>query len=245
MKILLQIAYLGREFHGWQVQPGCRTVQGVLQQTYDSLCGMPCAITGCSRTDAGVHARQFFCTAETAESPSIPPERLPYALNRELPPDLAVHSARAVEDSFHPRYSAQGKEYEYLIRNTPQRDPFFEGFAWHYPRPLALSAMQKGADLLVGRHDFSSFCAAAADVQDKVRTVKYCRLEREGDTVKIRVAADVFLYNMVRILVGTLVEIAEGKYSPEDVEAILAAKDRNCAGRTAPGEGLYLNRVFY
>lgn len=245
MNILLEIAYLGKDFHGWQVQPGCRTVQGVLQNAYENLCGLSCRLTGCSRTDAGVHAKQFFCSAKSETAPGIPIEKLASAMNRALPSDLAVKSAREVGDLFHPRYDAKKKEYEYLIRNTAFRDPFSSGLVWQYERPLRLEKMQEGAAYFLGKHDFSSFCAAGSDVQSKVRTVDRCQVERDGDLVRITVSADGFLYHMVRIIVGTLADVSEGKYSPSDIESVLAAKDRKQAGRTAPGEGLYLRRVFY
>ena len=245
MKLLLEIQYCGRCFHGWQVQPGCRTVQQTLQAAVETLSGVPCGITGCSRTDSGVHAEQFFCTVQTAQPIQIPMDKLPLALNAILPADLTAVSARPVEDSFHPRYCATGKRYEYRILNRPLPDPFLSGLVFHYPRPIQMDRMALAASHFIGKHDFSSFCAAASDVEDKVRTLTECSVRREGDLVILAVEGDGFLYNMVRIIAGTLIGVSEGRYLPEDIPKILDAKDRSAAGATAPACGLYLNKVYY
>ena len=245
MKILLEIRYCGRDFHGWQVQPGCRTVQQTLQTALETLTGQPCGVTGCSRTDSGVHAEQFFCTVQTPKPIQVPLDKFPIAANALLPGDLAVLSAKVADDDFHPRYGAKGKRYEYRILNRGLPDPFLDGLVFHYPRPLDLVRMQEAADNLVGAHDFSAFCAAASDVQDKVRTIRCCELQREGDLVILSVEGDGFLYNMVRIITGTLIGVSEGRYSPEEIPEILRSLDRARAGSTAPACGLYLTRVFY
>ena len=247
MKYLLDIAYLGCAFHGFQVQPSARTVQGELGVAMERTLGVPCKITGCSRTDAGVHALSFAVTVE-ADGATVPPSKLPLAAIVHLPPDITVHSAVEVDATFHPRYDAIGKEYRYRILNRPTPDPFLVGRAWHLPRRVSeqgLSRMQAAARYLVGRHDFSSFMAAGSDVQSTVRTVTDLTVTREGDELTVCVRADGFLYHMVRIIVGTLTEVAFGRFSPEDVSDILRARDRAAAGMTAPADGLYLARVFY
>ena len=244
MKVLLEIRFTGENYHGWQAQKNALTVQKTLQNAAEELLGEKCAVTGCSRTDAGVHARRFFCTLDCPALDRFPLDKLPTAMNALLPPDVAALSCRAVDGDFHPRYDALGKEYEYLIYNGQVRDPFYEGRAWMLPgRPLDCAKMEEEAGKLVGRHDFSSFCAAGGKIVDKTRTVYACSVRREGDLIAVKVSADGFLYNMVRIIVGTLCDCALG--SKEDCAAILAARDRKFAGRTAPAHGLYLNRVFY
>ena len=244
MKVLLEIRYTGENYHGWQAQRNASTVQKAVQNTAEEMLGDRCAVTGCSRTDAGVHAKRFFCTLDCPALDRFPLDKLPAAMNALLPPDIAAVSCRAVDGDFHPRYSALGKEYEYLIYNGQVRDPFFEGRAWMLPgRPLDCAKMQEEADKLVGRHDFTSFCAAGGKIVDKTRTVYDCRVCREGDLVRVTISADGFLYNMVRIIVGTLADCAAGRCG--DCTEILAARERKCAGRTAPAHGLYLKRVFY
>lgn len=245
MKILLEIRYCGRDFHGWQVQPGSRTVQQTLQTALEALTAQPCGVTGCSRTDSGVHAEQFFCTVQTPVLIRVPLEKLPIAANALLPGDLAVLTAKEVGDDFHPRYAAKGKRYEYRILNRVIPDPFLDGLVFHYPRPLDLAKMREAAEAIVGTHDFSAFCAAASDVQDKVRTIRSLELRREGDLVILAIEGDGFLYNMVRIIAGTLIGVSEGRYSPDEILSILASRDRARAGSTAPACGLYLTRVYY
>ncbi|MGM9681768.1 MAG: tRNA pseudouridine(38-40) synthase TruA [Eubacteriales bacterium] len=245
MKLLLRIAYVGTRFHGFQVQPGLRTVQGTLQKALEDFFGEKLMLTGASRTDAGVHAKDFALTVEGNLFPSMPPEKLPLALAPYLPPDLSVLSATRVPEDFHPRYGVDYKEYQYLILNAPVRDPFYADRAWFDPIPLDLDRMNLAAKMLVGRHDFSAFMAQGSSVSTTVRTVRYFYAEREGNLVRIVVAADGFLYNMVRILAGTLVAVSDGKLDPADLPAILESGDRRRAGATLPPEGLYLCKVVY
>ena len=244
MKVLLTISFLGAAYHGWQVQKNAPSVQKCVQTAAETLLSSPCAVTGCSRTDAGVHALRYFCTLKSAALDRFPLDKLPTALNRHLPDDVSALSARQVEDSFHPRYDALAKEYEYLFYVGEQRDPFACGRACMIPgRAPDLTRMAAEAEKLVGTHDFSSFCASGGKIEDKTRSVYYCRVSRDGNYVKLNICADGFLYNMVRIIAGTLLEAALGKDT--DVRAILDARKRSAAGRTAPPEGLYLKRVFY
>jgi len=244
MKLLLEISYVGTAYHGYQVQPGLMTVQGRLQEALEDFYGAPLMLTGCSRTDAGVHARQFFLTVEGDMYEGMPPEKLPAAIASRLPYDISVNSARVVDDNFHARYDVKYKEYEYLIWNAPIMDPFLYGRAFHRPRPLDAQVMNRAAGEFVGKHDFAAFMAQGGSAKSSVREIKYFTCEREGDLIRIRVAADGFLYNMVRILSGTLVNISEGKIT-EPVADITASLDRARAGETLPPDGLYLNKVVY
>ncbi len=253
-KILLTVAYKGTAYCGYQVQPNGITVQEMLNKAAKALFGYPCDIVGCSRTDSGVHARGFCATVckkgEEHLPKSIPTERIPRAMNAHLPEDIAVLDAREVPTDFHARYGVVSKEYEYIIHNGAERDPFFVDRAWHIPVPIgneALAKMQEAASLFVGKQDFSAFRAAGADTkeQDGVRTVLRAQVTREGERIFFRVRADGFLYNMVRIMVGTLVAVAQGRIQPQQIPQIIASRDRRLAGQTAPACGLYLDRVFY
>lgn len=242
--LLLTISYVGTRYHGWQIQENALTVQEVFQKALFDVTGLSENIKACSRTDTGVHAREF-CLSLMTES-QIPPERLMAALNRNLPFDIAVHGCKAVPLDFHARYSCKGKEYTYEIWNHPVRNPFLEDRALHYWYPIDEALLDRAAKHYLGHHDFSSFCTLdSRERGDLCRTVTESRVERRGDMVIFTVAADGFLYNMVRIMTGTLLRVQQGKLSPEDIPGILEAKDRNAAGPTAPACGLYLNRVFY
>ena len=242
-RILLTIRYDGTAYHGWQVQANALTVQQTLQDAVEAVTGVRSGITGCSRTDTGVHAAQFCCAMDT-DTP-LRGDKLCSALNFHLPPDIAVYEAREAAADFHPRYAAQGKQYVYRIWNGSQRHPMLDRYSIHRNRPLDITTMQTAAADLVGTHDFASFCAADSDVEDTVRTVRRCTVERQGDLILITVEADGFLYNMVRIIVGTLLEIEAGRIPADAIPAILAARDRSQAGPTAPAKGLCLQQVFY
>ncbi len=249
MKILLRLKYLGTSFCGWQYQPNARTVQNTLTEAAQKLFGVRCNITGCSRTDSGVHANDFAATVELSENANkIPLSRIPMAFAPFLPSDVSVISADNVDDSFHPRYDVKYKEYIYKIYVSEVNDPFLYGRVWHYDRKLcdnAAKLMNECAAVLVGRQDFASFMAQGSKIEDTVRDVKYCTVEQSGDLITLRIAADGFLYNMVRIIAGTLIMAGAGKLTREELLQIIAAKDRKCAGLTAPPDGLYLNKVVY
>ncbi len=252
MKLFLYIRYDGADYCGYQAQTNGRTVQQTLNMATEELFGHPCDITGCSRTDSGVHARMFCATVtrhgEDQLTTTVPIDRIPRALNIRLPDSLAVWEALWVPSNFHARYGVSSKEYEYRICNTPERDPFEMKRSWHIPTPItdgALAAMNEAARQFVGTRDFSACMASGSTVEDTTRTVMDAYVIREGDAVLFRVRADGFLYNMVRIMAGTLMEVAYGKIDPNDIAPRLASLDRARMGRTAPAEGLYLNRVFY
>lgn len=242
-RLLLTLRYNGAAFHGWQVQPNAVTVQEVLQDAIEKLTGVRSGVIGCSRTDAGVSAEMFCCSFDT-DFP-LRGEKLCAALNAHLPREIAVYDVREVSPDFHPRYNAHGKRYVYRIWNGRQRHPLWEGRAWHINRPLDEIAMNATAALLVGRHDFAAFCSAGSSVEDTVRTVSRAEVTREGGLITFTVEADGFLYNMVRIFIGTLVDVAEGRLTATELQEALRTGNRELAGRTAPPDGLILQQVFY
>ena len=247
MKYFAKIKYLGTSFHGFQVQPGLRTVQGELNAALNQAFGLPCRVTGCSRTDAGVHANEFCLTVE-CDGGTIPADKLPIAAARFLPEDLSLFYAENCDPEFHPRYDVKEKEYLYRIINKPIYDPFEYGRAWFLSRPITdegLELMRSAATHFIGKKDFITFMSEGSDVEDTVRCVTALSVERKGDLIEIRISADGFLYNMVRIIVGTLTEVAFGRISPKDIPDIIESHNRSRAGMTAPAEGLYLNRVRY
>lgn len=237
---VLKIAYKGTNYCGWQVQPEKLTVQAVLQAACESVFGCKVDLTGCSRTDSGVHARGFIALVSGEALPSIPVNSLPLAINTKLPEDIAVLEASVAPEGFHPRYGAKGKEYVYIVHNSRLRDPFVSDTAWQFPRHIDESLADSLCKEFVGRQDFSAFMASGSKITDAVREIKYFNAVRVGDSVIFTVAADGFLYNMVRIIAGTLMEVGSGKRQPEDIKTILEAKDRNAAGPTAPARGLML-----
>lgn len=252
MKILLDISFLGTAYCGYQVQPNAKTIQGELTRATKELFGFDCDIVGCSRTDSGVHANHFFAAVNKKGSEgidtSVPIEKIPGALDFYLPPDITVTSASWVDNSFHPRYDVKHKEYIYKIWNGRSRNPFLQGRSWHYPRKINdidLKNMNTAAQCFVGTYDFSTYMSANSGVKSTIRTVYSASVERDGDVITFRICGDGFLYNMVRIMTGTLIYVCEKKIDPDDIISITNAKDRNRAGITAPAEGLYLNSVTY
>ena len=242
-RLLLTLRYDGSRYHGWQVQKNAITVQETLQDAVERLTGIRSGLTGCSRTDAGVHAEMFCCAFDTA-SP-LRGEKMVKALNAHLPRDIAVYGCREVEAVFHPRYAALGKRYVYRIWNAPERNPFWEGRALHCRRPLDAAFLNEQAAAYVGTHDFASHQAAGSTVEETIRTVRRAEVERRGEMVLFTVEADGFLYNMVRIMVGTLLGLQAGSLEAGSIPAILESGSRERAGATAPACGLYLDHVFY
>lgn len=242
--ILLTITFDGSKFHGWQVQNNAFTVQECFQNALTKILGKCPDIKACSRTDTGVHAKRF-CISMIIDNP-ITNYRLIGALNHFLPHSIAVLKIEDVPMGFHARYSCTGKEYVYEIWNSRIRDPFLENRALHFWYDIDEKELDRAAKYYIGTHDFTSFCSVdARDKGDLTRTVYDAKVERNGDMVRFTVSADGFLYNMVRIMVGTLLKVQEKKFKPEDVEKIINSKNRMYAGTTAQPHGLYLNRVFY
>lgn len=240
---LVTIAYDGTDYHGWQVQPNGVTVQQVVQDAIENILSKRENIIGCSRTDSGVHANNF-CFNMRTES-RIDTFRFIGGMNAVLPDDVAVKSCVEVPLDFHARYDCKGKEYIYKIWNSPQRNPFLQDRYLHYKKKLDVEFLNSQAQYFVGKHDFSAFCASKTTVDDFVRTVEYANVTGNDEEVFFTVKADGFLYNMVRIMVGTLLEISENKIQTDTIGEIISSLDRNNSGRTAPAHGLYLNKVFY
>ena len=242
-RYLLYLKYDGSQFHGWQVQPNGITVQEVMCQAAEKIFGQKIGITGCSRTDSGVHANMFCCHFDSPKEMAA--KNIVAAFNSYLPRSVAVFDCKEVADDFHARYSAKGKNYVYRILNSSVRDPFLEGYALRVSKELDVDFLNKAMQPILGKHDFSAFCAAGCSVEDHVRTISHFNISRSGDIVEISVSADGFLYNMVRIIAGTTLDIANGKIDPDSLAEIINSKDRSKAGQTAPAHGLYLNQVFY
>ena len=241
--ILLTISFDGTAYHGWQVQENAVTVQQTLQDAWQKITGARDNVTGCSRTDSGVHANMYCCNIRTQYDKDT--GRLVSSLNAVLPDDIAVLKAQEVPFEFHSRYDCKSKEYIYRIWNSSIKNPFENKYSLRYSYPLDETFLDKQAKQFIGTHDFSAFCAAGSSVEDTVRTVTDCSVTREGDMVTVRISADGFLYNMVRIIVGTLLAISEGKIKPDTIEQIILSKDRCLAGVTVKPEGLFLNKVTY
>ena len=251
-KVFLDVSFLGTAYCGYQVQLGVPTVQQKLGEAARALFGVECDIVGCNRTDSGVHANHFCLTVtqkgKTFLDTTVPACKIPSAMSFYLPEDISVNSASFVDDDFHPRYDVKYKEYLYCIWNGSTRNPFMYDRSWHYSRRISdteLDNMKLAAEYLLGTHDFSAYMSANSSVKNTVRTLYSVSLERKGDMIYFRARGDGFLYNMVRIIVGTLISVAEGKIQPMDICSITEAKDRRRAGITAPPQGLYLDKVVY
>lgn len=242
--ILLSLCYDGSNYHGWQIQKNALTVQEVFQNALFKILNETIDIKGCSRTDSGVHANMYCVSMKINSGMSC--ERLKKAMNRFLPNDIAITNAAEVPMDLHARYSCRGKEYIYKIWNKPVRNPFLYGRAFHYWYPLDVKKINLAAENFIGTHDFTSFCTLdSRNPENMIRTVKSFVVEKTDGLVTMRVTADGFLYNMVRIMVGTLLHVSMGKISPSEIKSIIAAKSRAKAGPTAVAHGLYLNKVFY
>lgn len=245
-KIALEIMYDGTFFHGWQVQNNAQSVQGTLCDALENVAGKRIDVTGCSRTDAGVHANQYICHI-SKDDVHIAPERLCAALNSYLrDKKIAVKSATVKDVGFHARYSCVGKEYVYKIWNAKYTNPFLANKAMFLPMEIDVEKMRYAQSEFCGKHDFRSFMTKGSKNEDNtVRTVKYFNVERKDELIEISVCADGFLYNMVRIMVGTYIDLARKGAPCGSIAEIIRAKDRGAAGDTAPACGLYLNKVFY
>jgi tRNA pseudouridine38-40 synthase len=236
------IHYDGTNYHGWASQPGTATVQGTIEEAIEKLTGKPVKANGSSRTDAGVHALGQVANF-SVDSP-VPTENFQNALNNLLPRDIAITDVCEMPAVFDAISDTVQKQYDYLINTAPIR-PVLARNQWHRPGQLDIEKMQQAAQRLIGKKDFKSFASAADQRESSVRTISLCQVQQEGNIIKINVAADGFLYNMVRNIVGTLVEVGRGRWEPEMIDTILEAKDRNAAGPIAPACGLCLIEILY
>ena len=237
-RVKLIVAYDGTAYCGWQLQPNGRTIEGELNQALSSLLQEDIHVIGASRTDSGVHALCNIAVFDTQIR--IPAEKISYALNQRLPEDIRIKKSCEVAADFHPRHCSSRKTYEYRIYQDSFPEPVRRLYTHFTYVPLDMDRMREGAAWLIGEHDFKSFCSAAAVVETTVRTILSINIEKQGKEIVISVCGTGFLYNMVRIIVGTLMEVGRGSYPPEHVREILEAKDRQAAGPTAPACGLTL-----
>lgn len=237
-KIGLIVAYDGTNYCGWQVQPNGITIQGELNRCLSELLGEEIETIGASRTDAGVHAMGNVAVFDT--NTRIPGEKISYALNQRLPEDIRIQLSEEMPLDFHPRYCDSVKTYEYRILNRRFPVPTERLYSYFYHYKLDVEKMRAATSYLIGRHDFASFCGSGAQVKSTVRTIRSIEIDRYEDMITIRISGEGFLYNMVRIIAGTLIEIGNGQYPPERMKKILDARDREYAGPTAPARGLTL-----
>ena len=241
--IALCLRYDGSRYHGWQVQKNDITVAQTMEEALAKVCEEPIKLTGCGRTDAGVHALSY--CANFRSDTRIPLERLPLAINSRLPGDIAVLEAVEVEEDFNAIGSCIKKEYVYKIHNSNIRDPFMEKRVCFYPQHLDMELMQRAARAFEGTHDFRAVRSEGTQTKTTVRTVHWCRAEKEGDIITVSICANGFLYNMCRAMVGTMVYASYGKLIPEDIPMLLEKGDRRLTGPTMPPQGLYMHKLWY
>lgn len=241
--IALRLRYDGSRYHGWQVQKNAITVAQTMEEALAKVCGERVKLTGCGRTDAGVHALRY--CANFHSDCTVPVDRMPLAVNSRLPDDIAVVDAMEVPDDFNAIGSCVKKEYVYKILNSRIPDPFLADRVCFYPQRLDISLMQAAARAFEGTHDFKAVRSEGTQTKTTVRTVYWCRAEKDGDLITVSICANGFLYNMCRAMVGTMVYASYGKLIPEEIPALLEKRDRRLTGPTMPPQGLYLNRVWY
>ncbi len=242
-RIRLLIAYDGTNYCGWQVQINGITIEEVINKALTDLLGEPIQVIGASRTDSGVHAKGNVAVFDSETR--IPPEKISFALNQRLPNDIRIQKSDEVPPDWHPRFQDSVKTYEYQILNRKFPDPLKRLYTHFVYMPLEVEKMKEAASYIVGEHDFASFCSAGSQVQSTVRTVYRLDVEKVEDVIKIQISGNGFLYNMVRIIVGTLLKVGLGVYPPEHVKDIIEAKDRYAAGPKAPACGLTLVKIEY
>lgn len=242
-RIKMTVAYDGTNYRGWQVQPNGITIEEILNEKLSELLGEDIVVTGASRTDSGVHSLGNVAVFDT--NTRMPADKISFALNQRLPEDIVVQGSCEVPLDWHPRYQQSRKTYEYRILNRTFRMPARRLDTYFYHHPLDIGKMQQAADFLVGEHDFKSFCAVGAQVKSTVRTIYACDVSKADDIISIRVTGNGFLYNMVRIIAGTLIRVGGGEMEPEQIPEILLALDRSAAGPTAPAHGLTMIGIEY
>ena len=241
IKLILQ--YDGSNYHGFQIQPSVETVQGVLERTVREITGETVRVYGCSRTDAGVHAYRYVAGFKT-DTP-IPSDKISVVMNNYLPSDIRILSSTEETEEFHPRFSCISKTYRYIINTDDIPDVFMRNYEWQIKKGLDINAMKEACKYITGEHDFRSFMTSGPDMETTVRNVFSLDVKKEDKKIVIYINADGYLYNMVRIITGTLCLAGEGKITPEYVGDIIDKKDRNFAGPTAPPQGLYLYEIYY
>lgn len=241
--ILLTIEYDGTNYFGWQRQPNKKTIQGVMEEAIKKITGEDVNLVGSGRTDRGVHALNQKANFKTESK--IPIEKFPLALNSVLPNDISIKDAAEVSFDFSARYNAKQKTYKYLIYNHKTRPAILRNYVYHFPYELDIASMQKACEYFIGEYDFSSFCSSGSETNSKVRRIFNCYLTFENDCIAIYITANGFLYNMARIIAGTILEVGVGKIKPTDIPLIIESKDRTRAGKTLPPWGLYLVDVVY
>lgn len=242
-RVRLVVAYDGTNYHGWQIQNNGVTIESELNKALSALLGEPIEVIGASRTDSGVHALGNIAVFDTTAR--MPAEKISYALNQRLPEDIRIQKSEEVAGDWHPRHCDSRKTYEYRIYRGEFAMPVKRLYSYHTYRPLNVEKMQEAAAYLVGEHDFKSFCQTGAQVESTVRTLYTCEVEEQGADLVIRVCGNGFLYNMVRIIAGTLLDVGMEKRSPESMKEVLAACDRSAAGPTAPAHGLMLMKYEF
>ena len=242
-RVKLIVAYDGTNYCGWQVQPNGITIEQVLNENLSKLLGEEIAVTGASRTDSGVHSMGNVAIFDTETR--MPADKISFALNQRLPEDIVVQDSCEVPSDWHPRYQVSRKTYEYRILNRTFRMPNRRLDTYFYHHKLDVDKMKQAASYLVGEHDFKSFCTVRTQAEETVRTIYSLDITKQDDMITIRISGSGFLYNMVRIIAGTLLEVGMGAYPPEHMEEILDARDRQAAGRTAPARGLTLVSMEY
>lgn len=240
---MLMLQYDGGAYHGWQIQPNAVTVQQTVMEAIKKITGENINLIGCSRTDSGVHAKAYVCNFRTASS--VPADKFPYALNSLLPKDIVCFAAKEAEEDFHAKNSAQGKRYVYRILCRQFPDAVWGRYSWHYKYPLNIEKMRRAAKAFLGVHDFAGFASSGMCVKTTVREIYSLDVLQNGDMIYIDVRGNGFLYNMVRIIAGTLVFAGSGKIDPDAMADIIASCDREKAGITAPPQGLCLEEVYY
>jgi len=241
--IAARLMFDGTGYHGWQVQKSEVTIAGTIEAALSRLCGHTVKVHGCGRTDAGVHAESYCFNFRT--SMKIPPDRLPFAINTLLPPDISVQNALYVPDDFDANLSCVKKEYTYRIYNSRIRNPFYTNRAHFYTQKIDIELMRAAARHFVGTHDFAALRSSGTETKTTVRTVHWCDIGENSPIIELRICADGFLYNMARAIAGTLLYVSEGKIMPDDIPLLIDKKDRRLTGPTVPPGGLYLTRIWY
>lgn len=241
--IKLKLEYDGTNFCGWQKQLNGRTVETVLQSSIEKIVKEDIKLIGCSRTDSGVHAKEYITSFKTESK--IPSEKFKDAINTKLPKDIVVLSSEEVAEDFHPRYHTKGKTYCYTILNSELPKAIGKDYLYHFKWKLDVDKIIEASKYFIGTHDFNAFRSLGGSVKTTIRTIWDIRIEKDEEIIKIYVSGDGFLYNMVRIIVGTLLQVGRNKIEPAEIESIINEKDRKKAGKCAPAEGLCLEKVFY